>query len=1112
MATGSGRVQDKTVFATFIKRFPPCFGTLLAVYSFIALLFSAVRPVRHQLQSIREFFDYVILPMPEVSISWALALGLLAGAILARKRLAWWVSLILLVILNIENILLFVLGVNGYDTGSTVTTVELNVGFIVQAVMLIGLLATRSAFPARTRHAAIRKALAVYVIGEGLVTASGWLLVELFPHTLSRGNRLQWVLNKSFAFSLVDQKFFGGHPEWIVSFVITLASAIVFLLSVWTLFRSQRDNNALTPDDETAIRAMIARWGEDDSLAYFATRRDKSVIYSPDGRAAVTYRVELGVCIASGDPIGNPAAWDQAVDAWLHQAVMYGWTSAAMGASDRGAHCYSSHGLQTLRLGDEAIIYTDSFSLSQPEFKAVRQAVARARRAGVTVRIRRHGELTDEEMASVQRDADAWRDTNNERGFSMALSRLGDPADANNLLVEAIQDAHHSPTGVARRVGELSFSPWGRTGVSLDLMRRSPDSPNGTVEIMVSELCNAGLDVGVTRISLNFAMFRQVFATAHELGTGPVMRLWRSLLVFLSRWWQMEALYRSNEKYNPTWAPRYICFKDNRAIARVGLVSGIVEGFVPAPLSRRKPPLTPVGSVKREGAAEALELAPRLMEEARAGRAVHHRRSEQVKVRLEKAQRLRDEGVSPWPTAIRPTHTCAQIADMDDGVAASISGRIIARRDFGGVMFLQLHDWSGDTQVIVEQARCSDYEAWRKDLDLADIIRVEGEKGISRKGEPSLLAVSIRFEAKSLHPLPNKTDGLTDPEARVRSRHIDLTVNAESRRALTARSAVLHSMRCDLHSSGYLEAETPILQPIHGGANARPFITHINAYNMNLYLRIAPELFLKRLMCGGVDRVFELGREFRNEGVDATHNPEFTSLEAYDAHGDYETMMTLTHELIVNAATAVHGKPVVTAPDGGMVDISGEWPVKSVLDAITEGARADGIWDGPVISVDTPREELDALMERAGMPLRPDADDGTIIEELYDEFVESRTTFPTFYKDFPVSVSPLTRRHRSKPGLTERWDLVAWGVELGTAYSELTDPIDQRQRLEEQSLLAAVGDPEAMELDEEFLRALEFGMPPTSGLGIGVDRIVMLITGSTIRQSLAFPLVKPDNT
>ncbi|WP_348297349.1 amino acid--tRNA ligase-related protein, partial [Klebsiella pneumoniae] len=264
-------------------------------------------------------------------------------------------------------------------------------------------------------------------------------------------------------------------------------------------------------------------------------------------------------------------------------------------------------------------------------------------------------------------------------------------------------------------------------------------------------------------------------------------------------------------------------------------------------------------------------------------------------------------------------------------------------------------------------------------------------------------------------------------------------------------------MRCDLHTAGYLEAETPILQPIHGGANARPFITHINAYNMNLYLRIAPELFLKRLMCGGVDRVFELGREFRNEGVDATHNPEFTSLEAYDAHGDYETMMTLTHELIVHAATAVHGKPVVTAPDGSVVDISGQWPVKSVLDAITEGARSDGLWDGPAISVDTPRSELDALMERAGMPFRPDADDGTIIEELYDEFVESRTEFPTFYKDFPVSVSPLTRRHRSKPGLTERWDLVAWGVELGTAYSELTDPIDQRQRLEEQSLLAAGG-------------------------------------------------------
>jgi len=252
MATGSGRVQDKTVFATFIKRFPPFFGTLLAVYSFIALLFSAVRPFRHQLQSIREFFDYVILPMPEVSISWALALGLLAGAILARKRLAWWVSVILLVILNIENILLFVLGVNGYDTGSTITTVELNVGFIVQAVMLIGLLVTRSAFPARTRHAAIRKAFAVYVIGEGLVTASGWLLVELFPHTLSRGNRLQWVLNKSFAFSLVDQKFFGGHPEWIVSFALTLARAVLEA----TAYQTREVLDAMVTDSGVDINAL----------------------------------------------------------------------------------------------------------------------------------------------------------------------------------------------------------------------------------------------------------------------------------------------------------------------------------------------------------------------------------------------------------------------------------------------------------------------------------------------------------------------------------------------------------------------------------------------------------------------------------------------------------------------------------------------------------------------------------------------------------------------------------------------------------------------------------------------------------------------------------------
>jgi lysyl-tRNA synthetase class 2 len=299
--------------------------------------------------------------------------------------------------------------------------------------------------------------------------------------------------------------------------------------------------------------------------------------------------------------------------------------------------------------------------------------------------------------------------------------------------------------------------------------------------------------------------------------------------------------------------------------------------------------------------------------------------------------------------------------------------------------------------------------------------------------------------------------------------------------------------------------ETPVLQAVHGGANARPFVTRSNAYDMRLYLRIAPELYLKRLAVGGVAKVFELGRTFRNEGVDATHNPEFTMLEAYEAYGDYTTMREVTRELVVAAAVAAHGAPVLRRPDGTEVDLSGGWPVLTVHDAV---ARALG----EPVTPDTPRDELRALAARAKVPLNPGWDRGHVLLELYERLVEEQTGAPTFYTDFPTEVSPLTRAHRKDPRLAERWDLVAYGAELGTAYTELIDPVEQRRRLTEQSLRAAGGDPEAMELDEDFLQALEYAMPPTGGLGLGVDRLVMLLTGRSIRETVPFPLVRPTGS
>lgn len=317
------------------------------------------------------------------------------------------------------------------------------------------------------------------------------------------------------------------------------------------------------------------------------------------------------------------------------------------------------------------------------------------------------------------------------------------------------------------------------------------------------------------------------------------------------------------------------------------------------------------------------------------------------------------------------------------------------------------------------------------------------------------------------------------------------------------RATVTRSLREELHARGFLEAETPVLQVLHGGANARPFVTHSNAYDIQLYLRIALELYLKRLVVGGIEKVYEIGRIFRNEGADATHNPEFTMLEAYEAYGDYTTIGTLTRELIQAAAVAGLGSTVVRRLDGSEHDIGGEWPWVGVHEAISRAL-------GEEVTPDTSEETLRQLSERAGIHQEPKWSRGQVVLELYEHLVEARTVEPTFYRDFPVEVSPLTREHRTDPRLAERWDLVAFGAEIGTGYSELVDPVQERERLTAQSLLAAGGDPDAMQLDEEFLRALEYGMPPSGGMGMGTDRLLILLTGATIRETILFPTVRPE--
>jgi lysyl-tRNA synthetase, class II len=485
---------------------------------------------------------------------------------------------------------------------------------------------------------------------------------------------------------------------------------------------------------------------------------------------------------------------------------------------------------------------------------------------------------------------------------------------------------------------------------------------------------------------------------------------------------------------------------------------------------------------------------------------------EQVRVRFDKRARMLASGTGPYPVGYPRTTTVAALRekygdlppDTATGEIVGVVGRVMLSRNVGKLCFATLRDGTGDIQAIIRLDKVGEeaLAAWKRDVDRGDHVGVTGEVITSRSGELSVLADSFAITAKALRPLPEKHHGLTDPEARVRQRYLDLIVNPTSRRLAEMRSAVTQSVRSSLIARGFMEVETPILTPLHGGANARPFTTHYNAYDVEVYLRIALELYLKRLVVGGIEKVFEIGRNFRNEGVDSTHNPEFTMLEAYEAYGDYNTIAELTQSLAQGAAVAAFGSTVIRRADGNEYDIGGEWRSLTVHEAISLAL-------GEEVTPDTPLPALLELSAKADVPLQPSWNRGQVVLEMYERLVEKQTVEPTFYRDFPVEVSPLTRQHRTDQRLAERWDLVAFGAELGTGYSELVDPVVQRERLTAQSLLAAGGDAEAMQLDEDFLLALEYAMPPSGGMGMGLDRLMIMLTGENIRETILFPFVRP---
>ncbi len=484
--------------------------------------------------------------------------------------------------------------------------------------------------------------------------------------------------------------------------------------------------------------------------------------------------------------------------------------------------------------------------------------------------------------------------------------------------------------------------------------------------------------------------------------------------------------------------------------------------------------------------------------------------SEQKAVRLAKRDRLIELGLEAYPVGVELTDTIlgvrTRFADLEtdtaSGETVGIAGRIIHLRNTGKLCFATLQSGDGSRiQAMVSLAEVGEESLalWKELVDLGDHLFVSGEVISSRRGELSVLAQQWRITSKAILPLPNLHTDLSE-ETRVRQRYLDLIVREQARHVVRARAAVNASLRETFAANGYLEVETPMLQTMHGGASARPFVTESNAFDTELYLRIAPELFLKRAVVGGIERVFEINRNFRNEGADSTHSPEFAMLESYEAYGDYNRIADLTEELVQNAAVAVSGSTVVTWADGTEYDLGGTWDRLPMYDSLSAAA-------GVEITPETSLDELLALAASLDIEVHLPTH-GKLVEELWEHYVKPTLVRPTFVMDFPVDTSPLVRDHRTKAGIVEKWDLYVRGFELATGYSELIDPVIQRERFIEQAALATRGDVEAMRLDEEFLRALEHGMPPTGGLGMGIDRLLMAITGLGIRETILFPLVK----
>ena len=1047
---------------------------------------------RGQMSFAEIIFSFIGIP---ARASWlsGLIVGMIALGLIRHKRVALYSVAFFQVSAIVSSIMVLV----SFEQWTSVELTAFHISIFISSIVfnsavVIMCLWLRPLFPARVAPGSWTSSIAILVLGVLISTAIANILLAMYPGR-SGAHHLQLIAIVLKALSIVPP------PSWHVSIpqhlphTVTVLFGITLLLAILAFLRSSDVEDEWSVQAEIDARRLIADFNDNDSLAYLAPRRDKLLHFSADRKAAVAYQIFEGVCLASGDPIGDERSWPDAVRSWQSVAHSYGWIPAVLACSEKGARCYSSvlH-FDILRLGDEAVLIPDQFSLERPAMVHVKRTVRKIRREGFTCTIRRQDEVESVQLEEVYRQAELWRHGKVERGYSMALGRFNDPSDPRVVIVEA-RDSSHT------LVALMTFVPWGRNGLSLDLMRRSPKAPNGINEFIVSELMTWSSTHAVTKVSLNFSFLRHVFAEAEMVSASAFTKMNSKFLGAFDRFWQLQRLYRANAKYLPRWQSRYVAISSAITLPAVAFASAIAEGFLPLLVSRN-----PHSNRRLFGddldKVIAIESPPPPTQEWNSV-------NDQQRQRAKHAQELALHGYRVNPVGRREG---IPLKDIDDPFSACSShpliGRIKKIRDHGSVCFIDLVDGEHSVQIIAESERLGkrNLDIFSRLLDSGDLIEIRATAGYSLNGTPSLLIDSWQILAKAYQPIA--WDGLDDPQTRLRHRSLDLLVHPDQLALLQARSRAIAAVRSTLTDHHFTEVETPILQTVHGGATARPFRTHINAYRMDLVARIAPELALKKLVIAGMGPIFEIGRNFRNEGADSTHNPEFTVVEAYQPFADYHDMRLLTQEIICAAARAVHGQcvmPLRTA-DGSseLRDISQPWPVITVCDAVSSAL-------GTTVDLTTDIEQLIEHARMHDIALRAEWGPGAIIEQLYSELVEPSTIEPTFYIDFPAETSPLTAPHRHVDGLVERWDLVANGMELGTAYSELTDPIEQRRRFIEQSWKAANGDSEAMEIDESFLSALELGMPPTGGLGIGLDRLVMALSGTSIRQVLAFPFVRP---